>query len=104
MEPELTEELSCHIIIEGCATLTADNSIKSLEQERDELLISILELLQISNIWNDCIMNQSRLQNPHLELSSQGILYLVSGVFIFTLQDVAIKSINGSYPIFGTQT
>jgi carnitine 3-dehydrogenase len=49
--PELTEALRQRVI-EGCEALTAVHPIKSLEQERDALLIGIIELLQKSSIWN----------------------------------------------------
>jgi len=39
------------------------------------------------------------LKFSQLTPTTQGILYIVTGVFIFTLQDVAIKSISDTYPI-----
>ncbi|HEX9921537.1 MAG TPA: 3-hydroxyacyl-CoA dehydrogenase NAD-binding domain-containing protein [Anaerolineae bacterium] len=49
--PELTPELSRRLI-EGCERLTAGRSIKELEQERDDLLIRMIELLDQSSIWH----------------------------------------------------
>jgi carnitine 3-dehydrogenase len=49
--PELTAELSQQLI-EGCTQLTAGRSITELEQERDELLIRLIELLENSQLWH----------------------------------------------------
>lgn len=49
--PDLTPELSQRLV-EGCERLTAGRSIKQLEQERDELLIQIIELLDQSTLWH----------------------------------------------------
>ena len=49
--PELTAELS-HQLIEGCAHLTAGFSIKELEQERDDLLVQLLAMLEQSKLWH----------------------------------------------------
>jgi carnitine 3-dehydrogenase len=49
--PELTDELSRRVI-DGCARLTAGQSIKALEQERDDLLLKMIELLEQSSIWH----------------------------------------------------
>lgn len=49
--PRLTDELSQRLI-EGCERLTAGRSLKELEQERDELLIRLIEMLEGSKIWH----------------------------------------------------
>ena len=49
--PELTPELSRRLI-DGCERLTAGRSIKELEQERDDLLLRMIELLDQSSIWH----------------------------------------------------
>lgn len=49
--PELTDELRQRLI-DGCEQLTAGRSIKALEQERDELLIRLIDILDKSAIWH----------------------------------------------------
>ena len=49
--PELTDELA-QKVIDGCANLTRGFSIRELEQERDELLIKLLEMLKQSRLWH----------------------------------------------------
>ena len=49
--PELTDELSQRVI-DGCERLTAGHSLKALEQERDELLLKMIELLEQSSLWH----------------------------------------------------
>jgi carnitine 3-dehydrogenase len=49
--PELTDDLSRRVI-EGCEQLTAGRSIQALEQERDDLLLRLIELLEPSEIWH----------------------------------------------------
>ena len=49
--PELTPELRQRMI-DGCERLTAGSSIAELEQERDELLIEMIEVLNGSSLWH----------------------------------------------------
>lgn len=49
--PELTDELA-QKVIDGCTRLTEGASIRSLEAERDDLLIRLLEMLQGSRLWH----------------------------------------------------
>jgi carnitine 3-dehydrogenase len=49
--PELTDELA-QKVIDGCARLTEGVSTRSLEAERDELLIRLLEILEGSRLWH----------------------------------------------------
>jgi carnitine 3-dehydrogenase len=49
--PELTEELA-QKVISGCDDLAAGKSIRQLEQERDALLIEMIEMLDRSEIWH----------------------------------------------------
>jgi carnitine 3-dehydrogenase len=49
--PELTDELA-QKVIDGCANLTQGFSIRDLEQERDDLLIKLLEMLNQSKLWH----------------------------------------------------
>lgn len=49
--PALTDELSRRVI-EGCEQLTAGRSIQALEQERDELLLRLIELVESSELWH----------------------------------------------------
>ena len=49
--PELTDELA-QKVIDGCANLTRGFSIRDLEQERDDLLIKLLEMLNQSRLWH----------------------------------------------------
>ncbi len=49
--PELTDELA-QKVIDGCEQLTAGRSIKSLEEERDDLLIQMIQLLDKSRLWH----------------------------------------------------
>jgi hypothetical protein len=39
-------------VIDGCANLTQGFSIRDLEQERDDLLIKLLEMLNQSKLWH----------------------------------------------------
>jgi len=49
--PELTNELA-NKVIDGCHRLTSGKTIRQLEAERDDLLISMLRLLAPSNLWH----------------------------------------------------
>jgi carnitine 3-dehydrogenase len=49
--PELTDELA-QKVIDGCEYLTAGKTIRELEQERDALLIEMIDLLDKSDIWH----------------------------------------------------
>ena len=49
--PELTDELA-QKVIDGCETLTQGRSIRDLEEERDDLLIRLIEMLEGSRLWN----------------------------------------------------
>lgn len=49
--PELTDELA-QKVIDGCAELTQGRSISDLEEERDDLLIRLIEMLTESRLWN----------------------------------------------------
>jgi carnitine 3-dehydrogenase len=49
--PELTEELA-QKVIDGCEALTQGRSIHDLEDERDDLLIRLIEMLAGSRLWN----------------------------------------------------
>lgn len=49
--PELTDELA-NKVIDGCHDLTAGKTIKQLEQERDDLLIRMIEMLDKSELWH----------------------------------------------------
>jgi len=48
--PELTDELA-NKVIEGCNQLMGEKTIRQLEEERDDLLISMIELLDRSELW-----------------------------------------------------
>jgi carnitine 3-dehydrogenase len=49
--PELTDELA-QKVIDGCEALTQGRSIRDLEEERDDLLIRLIEMLGESRLWN----------------------------------------------------
>ena len=49
--PELTDELA-QKVIDGCDALTQGRSIRDLEEERDDLLIRLIEMLAKSRLWN----------------------------------------------------
>jgi carnitine 3-dehydrogenase len=49
--PELTDELA-QKVIDGCEALTQGRSIRDLEEERDDLLIRLIEMLEGSRLWN----------------------------------------------------
>ncbi|MEZ4658404.1 MAG: 3-hydroxyacyl-CoA dehydrogenase family protein [Caldilineaceae bacterium] len=49
--PELTAELA-QKVIDGCHELTAGRTIRQLEQERDDLLIRLIEMLEQSKLWH----------------------------------------------------
>ena len=49
--PELTDELA-NKVIDGCNRLTAGKTIRQLEEERDDLLIRMIELLDQSELWH----------------------------------------------------
>lgn len=49
--PELTDELA-NKVIEGCDEVTNGRSIRNLEEERDELLIRMIEMLDQSELWH----------------------------------------------------
>ncbi|MEZ4708232.1 MAG: 3-hydroxyacyl-CoA dehydrogenase NAD-binding domain-containing protein [Caldilineaceae bacterium] len=49
--PELTDELA-QKVIDGCHDLTAGRTIRQLEQERDDLLIRLIEMLEQSKLWH----------------------------------------------------
>lgn len=49
--PELTDELA-QKTIDGCNVLTSGRSIRELEQERDDLLIRLIEMLDSSELWH----------------------------------------------------
>ena len=49
--PELTDALA-QKVIDGCDELTAGRSIRDLEEERDDLLMRLLEMLEGSRLWN----------------------------------------------------
>ncbi|MCB8942296.1 MAG: L-carnitine dehydrogenase [Ardenticatenaceae bacterium] len=49
--PELTDELA-QKVIDGCDALTDGRSIRDLEEERDDLLIRLIEMLEGSRLWN----------------------------------------------------
>lgn len=49
--PELTDELA-NKVIDGCEQLTEGKPIRELEQERDDLLIQMIEMLDQSKIWH----------------------------------------------------
>ena len=49
--PELTDELA-QKVIDGCDEITNGRSIRNLEEERDELLIRIIEMLDKSELWH----------------------------------------------------
>ncbi|MEZ4864668.1 MAG: 3-hydroxyacyl-CoA dehydrogenase NAD-binding domain-containing protein [Caldilineaceae bacterium] len=54
--PALTDELA-QKVIDGCARLTAGRSIQELEQERDDLLLRLIAMLDQSALWH--LGNQS---------------------------------------------
>lgn len=49
--PELTDELA-NKVIAGCNRLTNGKTLRQLEEERDDLLISMIELLDQSKLWH----------------------------------------------------
>ena len=49
--PELTDELA-NKVIDGCEEVTNGRSIRDLEEERDNLLIRMIELLDQSELWH----------------------------------------------------
>lgn len=49
--PELTDDLA-QKVIDGCTRLTEGASIRSLEAERDDLLIRLLKMLEGSRLWH----------------------------------------------------
>ncbi|MEM7028130.1 MAG: 3-hydroxyacyl-CoA dehydrogenase NAD-binding domain-containing protein [Chloroflexota bacterium] len=49
--PELTDDLT-QKVIDGCEDLTDGRPIRQLEQERDDLLIRLIEMLEQSNLWH----------------------------------------------------
>ncbi|RMF04006.1 MAG: L-carnitine dehydrogenase [Chloroflexi bacterium] len=49
--PELTDELA-NTVIDGCRQLTAEKTLRELEDERDDLLIRLIELLDSSQLWH----------------------------------------------------
>ena len=49
--PELTDELA-QKVIDGCDELTVGWSIRDLEEERDDLLMRLIEMLEGSRLWN----------------------------------------------------
>lgn len=57
--PELTDELA-QKVIEGCEEVTDGRSIRTLEEERDGLLIRLIEMLDKSELWH---LGESR-SNP----------------------------------------
>lgn len=60
--PELTDELA-RKVVDGCEQLAEDVSIHTLETERDELLIQMIDLLNKSRLWH--------LGNPNDEVFEQ---------------------------------
>ena len=60
--PELTEELA-NKVIDGCNLLTLGKSIRQLEEERDDLLIGLVEMLNKSELWH--LGSKNFLQNTH---------------------------------------
>lgn len=49
--PELTDELA-NKVIDGCNRLTDSKTIRQFEEERDDLLISMIEMLDKSELWH----------------------------------------------------
>ncbi|MEM7335337.1 MAG: 3-hydroxyacyl-CoA dehydrogenase NAD-binding domain-containing protein [Chloroflexota bacterium] len=49
--PELTDELA-NKVIDGCDEVTNGRSIRDLEEERDDLLIRMIEMLDSSELWH----------------------------------------------------
>lgn len=49
--PELTDDLA-NKVIDGCGQLTAEKTLRQLEDERDDLLIRLIELLDSSELWH----------------------------------------------------
>ena len=49
--PELTDELA-QKVIDGCDEVTDGRSIRHLEEERDDLLIRLVEMLDKSDLWH----------------------------------------------------
>jgi len=49
--PELTDELA-NKVIDGCNRLTNGQTIRQLEEERDDLLIRLIDILDNSKLWH----------------------------------------------------